>query len=85
MFKLVKMLKRRVQKRKPVINVTGTLARALRPGVPAVYMYQGYLIRTTAVEAILEVDPDHVRFETEHSIYSISYYGPEAESAKLAA
>ena len=66
------MMKRREQRRKPVISLTGTLARALRPGMPAVYLYQGFLIRTSAVEAILEADPNHVRFETKNSIYSIS-------------
>ena len=44
------MMKRREQRRKPVISLTGTLARALRPGMPAVYLYQGFLIRTSAVE-----------------------------------
>lgn len=82
---MFRMFKRKVHKRKPVITVTGTLARALRPGMPAVYLYQGYLIRTSAVEAILEADPDHVRFETKHSIYSISYFGPETEASGLAA
>ena len=82
---MFRMFKRKVQKRKPVINVTGTLARSLRPGMPAVYLYQGYLIRTSAVEAILEADPSHVRFETQHSIYSISYFEPEAEIDGIAA
>ena len=46
------------------INVTATLAAVLTPGLPAVYLYQGNLIRTATVEAILEAAPNHVRFET---------------------
>ncbi|MBP3610856.1 MAG: hypothetical protein J6J42_11045 [Lachnospiraceae bacterium] len=79
------MMKRREQRRKPVISLTGTLARALRPGMPAVYLYQGFLIRTSAVEAILEADPNHVRFETKNSIYSISYFDPEGLDEGLSA
>lgn len=79
------MMKRREQRGKPVISLTGTLARALRPGMPAVYLYQGFLIRTSAVEAILEADPNHVRFETKNSIYSISYFDPEGLDAGLSA
>ena len=79
------MMKRREQRRKPVISLTGTLARALRPGIPAVYLYQGFLIRTSAVEAILEADPNHVRFETKNSIYSISYFDPEGLDEGLSA
>lgn len=67
------------------ITVTATLAATLMPGMPAVYLYQGNLIRTTAVEAILEAAPSHVRFETKNSIYTLSFYhNPETE-AKLAA
>lgn len=79
------MMKRREQRRKPVISLTGTLARALRPGMPAVYLYQGFLIRTSAVEAILEADPNHVRFETKNSIYSISYFDPEGQESGMSA
>ena len=79
------MMKRREQRRKPVISLTGTLARALRPGMPAVYLYQGFLIRTSAVEAILEADPNHVRFETKNSIYSISYFDTEGLDEGLSA
>ena len=79
------MMKRREQRRKPVISLTGTLARALRPGMPAVYLYQGFLIRTSAVEAILEADRAHVRFETKNSIYSISYFEPEGLDEGLSA
>lgn len=79
------MMKRREQRRKPVISLTGTLARALRPGMPAVYLYQGFLIRTSAVEAILEADSNHVRFETKNSIYSISYFDPEGQESGMSA
>lgn len=79
------MMKRREQRRKPVISLTGTLARALRPGMPAVYLYQGFLIRTSAVEAILEADPNHVRFETKNSIYSISYFDPKGQESGMSA
>ena len=56
------------------IFVTATLANVLTPGMPAVYLYQGSLIRTSAVEAILEAAPNHVRFETKNSIYTLSFY-----------
>ena len=55
------------------IHVTGTLANVLVPGSPATYLYHGNLIRTTVVEAILEAAPDHVRFETRNTIYTLSY------------
>ena len=55
------------------ISVTGTLTDVLRPGLPALYLYQGNLIRTSTVQAILEASADHVRFETLNSIYTISY------------
>ena len=79
------MTMRNERRRKPVISLTGTLARALRPGMPAVYLYQGLLIRTSAVEAILEADREHVRFETRNSIYSISYFDPEGLDTGLSA
>lgn len=56
------------------ISITGTLASKLILGRPAVYLYNGTLIRTNAVETILEMTPDHVEFETNDSIYSISSY-----------
>lgn len=56
------------------ISITGTLASKLLLGHPAVYLYNGTLIRTNAVEAILEMAPDHVEFETNDSIYTISSY-----------
>ena len=55
------------------IQVTGTLTNILVPGAPAVYLHHGNLIRTTVVEAILEAAPDHVRFETKNTIYTLSY------------
>ena len=67
------------------INVTATLAAVLTPGLPAVYLYQGNLIRTTTVEAILEAAPNHVRFETRNSIYTLSFYHDPDTDAKLIA
>ena len=55
------------------ISVTGSLTDVLRPGLPAMYLYQGNLIRTSAVQAILEASASHVRFETLNSVYTISY------------
>lgn len=46
---------------------------SLKPGAPATYLYGGHLIRTTAVQAILEASPSYVQFETQNSIYTISY------------
>ena len=37
------------------------------------YLYQGGLIRTSTVQAILEASASHVRFETLNSIYTICY------------
>ena len=67
------------------INVTATLAAVLTPGLPAVYLYQGNLIRTATVEAILEAAPNHVRFETRNSIYTLSFYHDPDTDAKLIA
>ena len=36
------------------VSVTGALTDILRPGLPAMYLYQGNLIRTSTVQAILE-------------------------------
>lgn len=58
---------------KKKITVTGTLTNVLAPGLPAVYLYHGNLVRTTAVEAILEAAPGHVRFETREAVYTLSY------------
>ena len=55
------------------ITITGTLTNVLAPGLPPVYLYQGNLVRTTAVEAILEAAPGHVRFETREAVYTLSY------------
>ena len=55
------------------ISVTGALTEVLRPGIPAMYLYQGNLIRTSTVQAILEASSSHVRFETLNSVYTISY------------
>ena len=35
------------------ISETGALTEVLRPGIPAMYLYQGNLIRTTTRQAIL--------------------------------
>lgn len=56
------------------ITVTGTLANVLAPGLPAIYLYHGNLIRTTAVEAILEAAADHVCFETRETVYTLSFH-----------
>ncbi|HJC23235.1 MAG TPA: hypothetical protein H9761_05965 [Candidatus Eisenbergiella merdavium] len=58
---------------KQFIHVTGYLAGILKPGAPATYLYHGHLIRTAAVQAILEASPSYVQFETAGSIYTISY------------
>ena len=55
------------------VSVTGALTDILRPGLPAMYLYQGNLIRTSTVQAILEASSSHVRFETLNSVYTISY------------
>ena len=55
------------------ISVTGALTEVLRPGIPAMYLYQGNLNRTSTVQAILEASASHVRFETLNSIYTICY------------
>ena len=67
------------------ISITGTLASKLILGHPAVYLYNGALIRTNAVEAILEMTPDHVEFETNDSVYTISSYKlPDSEVKQIA-
>lgn len=67
------------------IFVTGVLADILTPGLPAVYLYQGNLIRTSTVEAILEAAPNHIRFETKTSIYTLSFYQqPDADAKQTA-
>lgn len=58
---------------KHIVNVTGTLANVLVPGMPALYLYEGQCIRTAVVKSILEVSTDYVRFETSRRIYTISF------------
>lgn len=58
--------------KKPHICITASLLGILVPGMPAVYLYNGELIRTSAVKSILEETPKRVRFETQNSIYTIS-------------
>lgn len=70
---------------KRFITVTGTIISILKPGLPAIYLYQGNLIRTSAVQAILEAAPNHVRFETENSIYTISFFNQPDTDANLIA
>ena len=67
------------------ICITGILASILRPGTPALYLYQGELIRTSTVQAILEAAPDHVRFETLNTIYTIAFDTLPDQAAKSAA
>ena len=55
------------------ITVIGTLLSILRPGLPVMYDYMGSTIRTSNVVQILEASPSHVTFETENSIYRISF------------
>ena len=61
------------------VSLTGTLENVLRPGLPALYLYQGSLIRTSTVQAILEASSSHVRFETLNSIYTICYNNQPGE------
>ena len=61
------------------VSVTGSLTDVLRPGLPALYLYQGNLIRTSTVQAILEASSSHVRFETLNSIYTICYNNQPGE------
>lgn len=60
------------KKPKPHVSITGMLVERIRLGRPAVYLYHGELIRTTAVQAILEATPKRVCFETKNSIYELS-------------
>ena len=55
------------------VAVIGTLLSILRPGLPVMYDYMGNTIRTSNVVQILEASPNHVSFETENSIYRISF------------
>ena len=67
------------------VSVNGALTDVLRPGLPAMYLYQGNLIRTSTVQAILEASADHVRFETLNSIYTISYDNWPGEGFRVTA
>lgn len=67
------------------VSVTGALTDILRPGLPAMYLYQGNLIRTSTVQAILEASAGHVRFETLNSIYTISYNNLPGEGFRVTA
>ena len=67
------------------VSVTGALTDVLRPGLPALYLYQGNLIRTSTVQAILEASASHVRFETLNSIYTISYNNQPGEGFRVTA
>ena len=70
---------------KKQICITGILAGILRPGIPALYLYRGELIRTSTVQAILEAAPDHVRFDTLNTIYTIAFDKLPDQAAKSAA
>ncbi len=70
---------------KRFITVTATLISILKPGLPAIYLYQGNLIRTSTVQAILEAAPNHVQFETENSIYTIAFFNQPETDANLIA
>ena len=61
-----------------------TLQRA-HPGNPVTYLYQGNLIRTSTVQAILEASSSHVRFETKNSIYTICYNDPPGTELQVIA
>lgn len=49
------------------------------------YLYQGNLIRTSTVQALLEALPEYVCFETKNSIYTISYTTIPVEGIKAIA
>lgn len=70
---------------KPRVSITGILVKRLRLGRPAVYLYNGELIRTTAVQAILENTPERVCFETREGIYMLSSDNNPLEGANSAA
>lgn len=58
---------------KKYVTLTGILTDVLKPGLPAQYLYNGNLVRTSTVKEILEAAPDYVRFETRNIIYTIAY------------
>lgn len=67
------------------ISVTGILTEVLRPGSPVTYLYNGNLIRTSTVQAILEASSSHIRFETKNSIYTICYNNPPGTELQVIA
>lgn len=74
MFSLLKSIdNKQDQTPKRQVSIPGTLMSVLMPGLSAVYLYNGTLIRTSIVQAILEVSPNYVRFETLNSIYTIYF------------
>lgn len=70
---------------KTQVYLTGSLVNILRAGTSALYLYQGNLIRTSTVQAILEASPEYVCFETINSIYTISYATMPIEGMKAIA
>ena len=85
MLSFLKHHRKEYSEPKRSVIVTATLANVLTLCMPAVYLYQGNLIRTTAVEAILEAAPNHVRFETKNIIYTLTFYHQPDADAKLIA
>lgn len=67
------------------IKVTGILTNALTPGKPAMYLYNGNLIRTSCVEIILEAAPDYVQFETSDLIYTLCFSKQPNAASRLTA
>ena len=84
MFSLFKNDKQ-VSISKRQISLTGILTEVLRPGSPVTYLYNGNLIRTSTVQAILEASSSHVRFETQNSIYTICYNNPPGTELQVIA
>ena len=73
MLSLISIQRNNEVKEKRHITVTGRLANVVKPGFPALYIFNGNLIRTSAVQSILEANAEGVRFETRNSIYTILY------------
>lgn len=82
MLKKFKKEKQNTQKIKGAITISRTLASVLAPGMPVTYLYQGHLIRTSAVEAILEASQNHVQFETKNSLYTLFFNNSADTSVK---
>lgn len=85
MLRLLNKKKKETTTLKPQINLTATLLSALCPGSPAVFLYNGNLIRTSAVQAILEESSELVSFETKNSIYNLSCNTPPHDVSDAAA